>query len=72
MSIMQELYDSEINVSISTFWDGGYDLKLGDDMNGFRAEGNVDFWEQIEPWFTQKALEHWPDSDFALAHRQAT
>lgn len=65
MSIMQALTDSEINFAISTFWDGGYDLKLGDEMNGFRAEGNVDTWDEVEPWLTAQAIKHWPDSEFA-------
>lgn len=40
--MFQDIYDSEINIRISTFWDGGYDLKLGDYMNGYKAETNVD------------------------------
>jgi hypothetical protein len=39
MSIMQRLYDSEINATMSSFWDDGFYVKLGDEMNGFRAEG---------------------------------
>lgn len=37
----QEIYDSEINVSISWFWDGGIDVKLGDEMNGYKADTQV-------------------------------
>ena len=32
MSIMQRLYDSGINVSVSSFWDDGFYVKLGDEM----------------------------------------
>jgi hypothetical protein len=39
MSIMQRLYDSEINTTVSSFYDDGSYVKLGDEMNGFRAEG---------------------------------
>jgi hypothetical protein len=28
MSIMQRLYDSEINVAVSSFWDDGFYVKL--------------------------------------------
>ena len=38
-----------------TFWDNGYDVKLGDYMNGFKAEINLDRWGQIEPWLIENA-----------------
>jgi hypothetical protein len=38
---LQKIYDSEINVRISWLWDGGIDVRLGDDMNGYLAEENV-------------------------------
>ena len=38
--VMKNLYDSEINCSINSFWDNHWDVKLGDEMNGFGAEGN--------------------------------
>jgi hypothetical protein len=36
-AVIQALYDSEINCSISSFWDGGFMVKLGDEYNGFEA-----------------------------------
>lgn len=36
--IMNFLYDHEINFLLSSFWDGGYTAKLGDEMNGFTAQ----------------------------------
>jgi hypothetical protein len=30
---VQKIYDSEINLRISWFWDGGIEIRLGDDMN---------------------------------------
>jgi len=39
--ILQRLYDSEINVCIQWLWDGGIDVKLGDDMNGYEATESV-------------------------------
>jgi hypothetical protein len=35
MTIFQQLYDNEINFSLNTFWDAGFEVKLGDRMNGF-------------------------------------
>jgi hypothetical protein len=72
MSVFQELYDSEINFSISTFWDGGFDVKLGDEMNGFRAETSVWTWAEVETWLREKAIEHFPQSGFAEAARNPT
>jgi hypothetical protein len=66
---LQDLYDSEINFSIVTFWDGGYEVKLGDEWNGFKAEASLKRWEEVEPWLTRKAIEHHPKSLFALRYR---
>ncbi len=65
MSIMQDLYDSEINFSVSTFWDGGFDVKLGDEMNGFLEEANLTYWGQVSPWLQLATLRHYPNSAFA-------
>jgi hypothetical protein len=35
MDELQALYDSEINFTISTFWDAGFKWKLGDDHTAF-------------------------------------
>jgi hypothetical protein len=67
--ILQDMYDSEINFSIVTFWDGGFYIKLGDDMNGFDAKGNAkDFASAVE-WLRVQAIEKYPDSIFANAYR---
>lgn len=62
MSIFKRIYDYEINFSVSTFWDGGYDVKLGDDLNGYVAEGNVEEWEQVEPLLETMFYEHYPEA----------
>ena len=65
---LQALYDSEINFSISTFWDGGFDWKLGDEMNGYKANGTS---EQIDEaiWsLAMAAKEHYPNSEFVRRH----
>jgi hypothetical protein len=38
---LQKIHDSEINLEIRWMWDAGIDIKLGDEMNGHKAEGNV-------------------------------
>ena len=35
---LQKIYDSEINIRIGWLWDGGIDVRLGDEVNGSLAE----------------------------------
>jgi hypothetical protein len=42
MSILQRLYDSEINFEVAGFCDAGFDVRLGDALNGFIAESKVE------------------------------
>jgi len=64
MKILQNLYDSEINFSIQTFWDGGFDVKLGDHMNGFSASTTVETAEEIIDWLHISTIKHFPDSQY--------
>lgn len=66
IEFLQKVYDSEINFSISTFWDAGFDVKLGDKLNGFLAEKTglrdmADVCKEIEIMI----LEHYPESEIA-------
>lgn len=63
--LIQALYSSEINVSISSFWDGGWDVKVGDIRNGFKSETTVLTVAEIVPWLIQAAITTYPGSDFA-------
>lgn len=69
MSVLQDLYHSEINFEISTFWDGGFNVKIGDSSNGFRDEANFDRWGMVEGWLIAAAIEHYPKSLFARMYR---
>lgn len=60
--IPQRLYDSEINFSISCFWDGGFGVKLGDEMNGFDAATQVQTFQEALCWLDQEARRRYPDS----------
>ena len=46
-SIVRRLYDAEINFEVSCFWDDGFHARLGDRMNGYRAEANVATWQEV-------------------------
>lgn len=65
MNELQKIYDSEINFKISTFWDGGFDIALGDELNGIEAKTTVDVADDIVPWLKENFLEHFPNSEYA-------
>lgn len=60
--LLDALYASENNVTISCFWDAGWDIGLGDQTNGFVAQGNVDRAEEILPWLVTNVQEHLPEA----------
>lgn len=65
LTIFQELYDSEINFEISTFWDGGFTAKLGDEQNGFKAERICKSMMEAAEFLEREALIYFPHSIFA-------
>lgn len=67
MNVLQALYNSEINFAISTFWDGGFEVKLGDIYNGFKAATNVRTWAEVEKWLDEEARKHFPKSLYATS-----
>ena len=68
LAALQSLYDSEINFSISTFWDGGFDVKLGSEMSGFSATANFKTFSECIYWLTDEAIKQYPDSKFAAVY----
>jgi hypothetical protein len=63
--VLQALYDSEINAAISWLCDGGIDVGLGDELNGYDADGQVSTVAEAAAWFREQACKHYPDSGFA-------
>jgi hypothetical protein len=63
--VLQDLYDSEINAVISWLWDGGIDVGLGDELNGYVADGQVSTVAEAAAWFREQGCKHYPDSGFA-------
>ncbi len=39
---MEDLYKLETNFKISCFWDGGFGVSIGDDMNGYTWQDSAD------------------------------
>ena len=60
--VMKKLHESEINCSISSFWDNGGDVKLGDDMNGYAAEGNFGTLDEAATFLDIQARKHFSES----------
>jgi hypothetical protein len=63
--VLDKLYQSEINFHVSCFWDNSIEVKLGDEMNGFSAEGNVAASEEAAAWLDEQARLHFPKSRYA-------
>ena len=64
---LQRIYDSEINVRISWFWDAGSEIQLGDEMNGFLAEETVKSASDILPWLQEAIAHFYPNSTYAAS-----
>jgi hypothetical protein len=60
------LYDSEINVGIESYWDGGWTARLGDETNGYiSVEYHLETLGSAVTWLCQEAYKRFPDSVFA-------
>jgi hypothetical protein len=73
VEVMHARYDSEIYLRIESFWDAGWKVSLGDEMNGFEAERtfrsqDVSF---IPEWLASEAARLYPESTFAKTFRWA-
>ena len=70
-SLLEDLHDSEINGEIGWFFDGVWRAKIGDPWNGYRAEiDGLPGLSEAAEWLQSKAIEIYPDSEFAKAHRR--
>lgn len=81
--ILQAIYDSEINVSLSWLWDGGVDVCFNDGWRGpdswtakttLRNRYSIpnqrgDGFAEAVKWLAEKAIELYPDSTFAKRWR---
>lgn len=65
MSVLQRLYDSEINASIGSFWDMGFIAMLGDAMNGVTEQRTCASYAEAEAFLDEAARRHYPESAYA-------
>lgn len=63
--VLENLYGSEINCGIQSFWDGHWTAWLGDDMNGKVVEETALKFDEIAPWLDEQARKHYPKSVYA-------
>src|SRR3954452_16596111 len=67
LRVLSELYESEINCGMDTFWDAGLNVWIGDELNGCDSEiqFNKGEFDKAAEWLEQEALRLYPDSQFA-------
>lgn len=61
-TVLAALYRNEINCGLSSFWDGGWTVWIGDEMNGRRAEAEFDRGDldKIPAWLADNAERLYP------------
>ena len=57
------LYRNEINCGMSSFWDAGWHVWIGDHMNGHDATEDFldEHCDQIAPWLLSEAKRLYPE-----------
>jgi hypothetical protein len=67
---MMQLYWSEINCGVSSFWDGGWDVWIGDEMNGIKSKTGFDRsnLHLAAVWLINEAVRLYPKSLLAQMH----
>ena len=71
VSVLDDLYDSEINIQISSFWDGGYCVKLGYSGDGFKSESQyIETLDDVAREIIRMAVNLYPASDFGKKYSQ--
>jgi hypothetical protein len=65
MSIVRQLFESDINFVICSRGERGFRVYLGDEKNGYRANKDCRTWADVELWLDTQVRIHFPNSDFA-------
>lgn len=66
---LQKLIDSEINLSLTASWNGGFSWQIGDFKNGNTARGNAATLLDAIKGISESAVDEYPDSNFAKWHK---
>lgn len=62
--LIQALYDSEINLEIKWVWDSGFDIRIGDKMNGFVHQFYCDTVEEMEQQIETNVKKYFPKFNY--------
>jgi hypothetical protein len=80
LKTLGELYDSEINAGMSSFWDNGFTVWIGDALNGRHTERTFwhaerrapdtfktwdGLWTAAAEWLHEEAVRLYPRSEYA-------
>ena len=67
---MNDFYASELNCDIRSLWNGGFDVAMGDYMNGYiTSKTELRTWREIAEWLKKMAIRYYPQSEFADKYR---
>lgn len=66
ITILQKMYDNEINIQLGWFWDSGVSAIIGDVMNGITAKENFSNVIEAIDWIIVWLCHHRPEGDFVL------
>lgn len=74
--VLERLYKAEINAGISSFWDAGYRVWIGDESNGIKREAQfsvgkgasdlatwADLWQAVSLFLMETADDLYPSWD---------
>lgn len=61
---LQNIYDSEINFSISTFWDWWFDVMLWDNTNWIKCSSNEETIDKAIYFLVCSCQEYYPGSKY--------
>lgn len=62
---LEYLYSQEQNVELSSFWDAGWKLKLGDTTNGFTDTRAFDSLVEVADYLRQRRITSKPAKDYS-------
>nr|WP_162759298.1 hypothetical protein [Brucella intermedia] len=65
LEVLKAAYDSDINIYLASFWDGGWEVRIGDEMDGFRAERRLRDIGKVAVWLKEEIILLFPDSEAA-------
>ena len=70
-AVLQALYNSEINIEMKWFWDGGIEYRIGDELNGWKYESQKQTVREAVTDIARNACRVYPASGFAAKYSRA-